>query len=35
MGLASWVEGVMMNNHTKFGWNPFNSIEVIDDLKKL
>ena len=33
MGLASWVEGVMVNNHTKFGWNPLNSIEVINDLK--
>ena len=33
MGLASWVEVVMVNNHTKFGWNPFNSIEVINDLK--
>ena len=30
MGLASRVEGVMVNKYSKFGLNPFDSMEVID-----
>ena len=33
MSLASKVEGVMVNNHTKFGLNPLNNNEEIDNLK--
>ena len=33
MGLASWVKGMLVNNHTKFGWNPLNNNEEIDNLK--
>ena len=30
MGPGSKVEGVMVNKYSKFGLNPFDSMEVID-----
>ena len=29
MGLGGRVEVVMVNKHSKFGWNPFDSVEFI------